>query len=135
MYKILGWLFVIIAVALVVNKQMGETHKSDIDYLFNKVTYEISILKKMPQDSIYYTSKFDQNLGMNMIDVETLAIALRKRLKLSYTVDEFKQNKNVGEAVDFLRIVMARKGFKSETKKESQPQKSNVPSDINSKSK
>ena len=50
-------------------------------------------------------------------------------------MDEFKQNKNVGEAVDFLRIVMARKGFKSETKKESQPQKSNVPSDINSKSK
>ena len=109
MYRALVFTFFIVAAVLVINKEHGLSQKSNLEYLFDKITYEISILKKIPKDSIYYSSKFDQNLGMNMIDVETLGITMRKELKVHYKVTDFSKTKDVGEAIDFLRIKLESK--------------------------
>lgn len=109
MYKALLWTFFIVAIALVVNKEYFEQQKSDLNHLYEKVSYEISVMKKVPADTIYYSSEFQKNLNMNEVDVDTLALKLRKDLNLEFKIEDFRKSKDVGSAIDFLRLALESK--------------------------
>ena len=108
-YKILGWVLVVVAISMIAYKETTVVDKTDVKYLLNKMADQINVQYNVPKKDIYFSTEFKKHLGMDIYGQDTLAIAMQKDLGIEFGYEEFRDCKTVGEAVDFLRIRLKRK--------------------------
>ena len=56
-YKILGWVLVVVAISMIAYKETTVVDKTDVKYLLNKMADQINVQYNVPKKDIYFSTE------------------------------------------------------------------------------